>query len=123
MQDTLCIYTLRSHDGTMARGRSSRCTLKYTLVARRALVCTDHFLRMNHRYAGALQGRDDGSSQGSEDRTISCYPVRMHLCSSHLKYNYITRLYLGCTSADCFILSKVLPSFFLFSLGICYFFR
>lgn len=56
---------------------------KYALVARGRFVCTDHFLRMIHRHADALQGRDCEFLLGG--RMIARYRIttlsEIHLCS------------------------------------------
>lgn len=55
---------------------------------------------------------------GSEDCTISYYPLRVHLCNfpslSNYYYVYYIALYLGCTPADRFILFPVVIFIFYF---------
>lgn len=119
MQDTLCIHTLRSHDGTWSEQPVHAQV--YTCPSQSAGMYRSFHPNESSPVPFRVETMD--LHLGSEDRTISCYSVRMHLCSSYLNYNYITCFYLGCTSADCFILSKVLRSLlFLLFFGYLLFF-
>lgn len=79
---------------TVARGRSSRCTL----VARNALVCK---IISSEWFIIVLVPFRVGTVDlylGSEDRTISFYPLSVHLCNSRLSCHCAMCVYLRYTS-------------------------